>query len=290
MKKITLSIYLVLTSLTTIFAQSTEPFLVEAESGTLGSDYGTAENAGNTYVYPKTDYAATTNPGNDSKVITYSITFPEASTYDLYVKLYIGAADVNDDSFYTPRSVGSKTSNLTDDWVKVNGLNNIGQTLSTETVTGEQVSEIVEQWKWVNVSLLHNTGTKWNYSVEPGALTTTFQIGAREDGLWIDKLVFGKTGTTYTVAELEKAATLSTSKFNTLESVKVYPNPSSTAFNIVSQEKSTSYKIYNILGAKVEEGVLNFGRNTYGNNLKAGTYILDMTSNKKRKVMKLIKF
>lgn len=290
MKKITLTIYLLALSFAAVNAQTTEPFLVEAESGTLGSDYATGTDGSITYVYPTTDLAASGSPGNDTKVITYSLTFPEADTYDLYVKLNVGAAGNNDDSFFTPRAVGS---NVVDDgsyWVNINQLDVTGHTLSTDIVTGDNVGgQILEEWKWVNVSNYHATGTDWNYSVNPGALTVTFQIGARENGLLIDKLVFGKTSSSYTVAELEAATTLSAKKHNTLNSVTLYPNPSKGAFNIKSNEQSVSYKIYSILGAKIEEGVFGLGLSSYGENLKSGTYILDLQANGKRSVSKIVK-
>lgn len=290
MKKITFSIYFMLISAFSIFAQSTEPFLVEAESGTLGSDYTTGTDGSITYVYPQTNFLATTNPGSATKVITYNITFPEADTYDLYMKIYIGPLGDNDDSFYVANSMGAKDPFSGSDWVNMNQLNNTGFTTATDVVTGELVTpEIINQWKWVNISQLHNT-SGWSYDITPDNLTVTYQIGAREDGIWFDKLVFGKTGTSYTVSELEAAATLSTAKFDILNTVSVYPNPTNNQFTIDSKEKYTSYKIYNILGAKVKEGTFYFGKNTYGKDLKAGSYILDMTSSNKRKVMKLIKF
>ena len=289
MKKITLSFYLLALSSMAVFTQTTQPILVEAESGTLGSDYTTGTGGGITYVYPQTNFAATTNPGTATKVITYSITFPEADTYDLYAKIYVGPAGNNDDSFYVARSFGTKNSTDGADWVNMNQLNETGFTVGTDIVTGAKVTpEIINQWKWVNISQLWNT-SGWPYAVSPGNLTVTYQIGAREDGLWIDKLVFGKTGVTYTGNQLEAATTLSTKKYDTLNTVIVYPNPSKGAFNIKSKEASVSYKIYNILGSKVEEGVLGLGVSSYGKNLKSGTYILDLQANNKRSVTKIVK-
>ncbi|APZ45920.1 hypothetical protein BW723_06250 [Polaribacter reichenbachii] len=289
MKKITLFLYLALISVSTIFAQSTEPFLIEAESGTLGADYDTATEGTITYVFPKTNLIDGNFPGSDDKVISYDITFPEGGNYDLYIKLYIGQLGNNDDSFFMARETGVVDANTAGDWVNINQLNEAGFTANSDIVTGDKITpEIIEQWKWVNVSTLHNT-SGWSYSITPEERTVTYHIGSREDGLRIDKLVFGINGTQYTVGELEGAKTLSTSKFSALESVKVYPNPTNNQFTIDSQETSTSYKIFNILGAKVEEGKFNMGKNTYGSNLQSGTYILDMISGNKRSVKKLIK-
>ncbi|MDN3667550.1 T9SS type A sorting domain-containing protein [Algibacter miyuki] len=290
MKKITCSFYLIMLSVIGLFAQTTQPIGLQAESGALGSDFATGTDGAITYVYPSTDLEASGNPGNDTKVITYSVTFPEADTYDLYVKLYIGPNSASDDSFFTPRSVGAKTSSDTNDWVNINALHVAGHTLGTDVVTGDNMgTTILEQWKWVNVSQFYNTGTKWSYDIEPSALTVDFQIGSRENGLWIDKLVFGKKGVTYTVDDLEASTTLSINTYNALSTVNVYPNPSNNQFNINTRAEATSFKIYNILGAKVDEGVLNYGLNQYGVHLKPGTYILDLQSKGKRNVTKIVK-
>lgn len=289
MKKITFSFCFLALSAISLFSQTTEPFSVEAESGVLGSDYTTGTDGGITYIYPQTNFIATSNPGDASKVVSYSITFPEADTYDLYVKLYIGDGGNNDDSFYTPRYLGTNDPANGQDWVIINQLNETGYTSGSSVVDGALVQpEIINQWKWLNVSQIWNT-SEWSYVISPGSLKVTFEIGAREDGLSIDKLVFGKTGVNYTVDELEGAKPLSTNKYESLETVTVSPNPSKGVFNIQSAEQSVSYKIYSILGAKVEEGTFGFGVNNCGENLKSGTYILDMQTKDKRSVSKIIK-
>ncbi|KJD34709.1 hypothetical protein PK35_02820 [Tamlana nanhaiensis] len=271
-------------------AQTTQPFLVEAESGSLGSDYTTGTDGGITYVYPQTNFLSTSYPGTADKVITYNITFPEADTYDLYVKIYIGPEGNNDDSFYVAQSFGTKVETDSNDWVNMNRLDESGHTAGTDVVSGDMQSQIIEQWKWINLSQLWANGTNWTYTVNPGSLSVTYQIGAREDGLFIDKLVFGKTGTSYTVDELEAATTLSSKKYDTLDNtVTVYPNPSKGSFNIDSNEYVGVYKIYSLIGAKVEEGAFGLGLTSYGENLKSGTYVLDLQANNKRSVTKIVK-
>ncbi len=57
-------------------------------------------------------------------------------------------------------------------------------------------------WKWVNLSqFTANAG----FTVPLGNLGQTFQIGGRENGLDLDKFVFGATNYTYTVAQLDAA-------------------------------------------------------------------------------------
>ncbi len=55
-------------------------------------------------------------------------------------------------------------------------------------------------WKWINLSQL--TGNA-GFTVSAGNLTQTFQIGARENGLDMDKFLFGMATNTFTVAELD---------------------------------------------------------------------------------------
>ena len=54
-------------------------------------------------------------------------------------------------------------------------------------------------WKWLDLSAL--TGA--TFTVATGALTQTFDLGGREDGLAIDKIVFAPDGEVYTVAALD---------------------------------------------------------------------------------------
>src|SRR6185312_9658309 len=86
------------------------------------------------------------------------------------------------------------------DWVLVNGLGARGFNNSADVVTGGGAlgSGV---WKWINLSQF--TGQAGGFTVSAGSLTQTFQIGAREDGLDMDKFVFGTTGTPFTVSNLD---------------------------------------------------------------------------------------
>src|SRR5262249_52998592 len=85
------------------------------------------------------------------------------------------------------------------DWITVNGLGGVGFNNSTDVVTsGGSLGSGV--WKWINLSQL--TGQP-AFTVSAGVLTQTFQIGARENGLDLDKFVFGTSGYTFTVSNLD---------------------------------------------------------------------------------------
>ncbi|MFI1773471.1 T9SS type A sorting domain-containing protein [Thalassobellus citreus] len=293
MKKFTLTICLLLLSITSVFAQNDNPIVFEAESGTFSAttDYETITEGGVTYVQPKTDKLSGDYPGSDDKVITYSATFPDAGTYDLFAKVYVGSGAGSNDSFFTAATFGAQTTTDAASWIKINETNFHGYTEPTDAVDGASNAEIDtknEVWKWINISKMTRAESQTTYTVAANNSTFDFQVGARELGLRFDKFAFGKSSLTYTVADLD-AGVLSIKK-NTLKSVKVYPNPSSNGFNIETTEQSVSYKIFNLLGAKVEEGVLSLGVNKYGNSLKSGTYILDLQSNNKRNVMKIVKY
>src|SRR5215216_5516584 len=56
-------------------------------------------------------------------------------------------------------------------------------------------------WKWLNVSQFTNSMTEpaITFTVTASNLVQTFQIGARENGLDIDRLVFGNSSYKFTV-------------------------------------------------------------------------------------------
>jgi glucuronoarabinoxylan endo-1,4-beta-xylanase len=95
------------------------------------------------------------------------------------------------------------------------GFNN-----STDVVTGGGTlgSGI---WKWINLSQFTGQG---GFTVNAGNLAQTFQIGARENGLDMDKFVFGTAGYTFTVANLDNGTdgTPPLPPLATIDATKVY--------------------------------------------------------------------
>ena len=100
---------------------SKKPIIVEAESGTLGSnflvknenttDYVTAKNNNTLYV-----------PGDSSRVATYQVTFPDSGHYNLFARVRVGSGNFNDDSFFYGHGFGVKNDTLGTDWTFINGL------------------------------------------------------------------------------------------------------------------------------------------------------------------------
>ena len=203
----------------TLSAQ-TAPLSVEAESGVsagppiAGATQGdwatrTVPAAGAvpaiTYVTTLTD-AGGTSPGTANRVLSYTLTFPAAGTYELYARVRVGSAGANDDSFYYGTGFGSKGVATASDWTSTNNIFNLGYTTSTQTVEAAG-SASTGVWKWLNFSKYSFGGQPLvTYTVPPGNLTQTFQIGARENGLDIDKFVFGLAGQYFTVANLDAGA------------------------------------------------------------------------------------
>ena len=132
------------------------------------------------------EYIATevsdTGAPNASKLVTYSVTFAEAGTYDLYGKIYVGPGGVLDDSFFFGDSFGTKTLGTTTGWITANGL----------------ASESAEAYAWVNLSDFTGGNT---FSVAAAGVEI-FQIAGREDGLRFDGFAFGTSTETFSDAQL----------------------------------------------------------------------------------------
>ncbi len=206
----------------TLLAQNA-PVVVEAETGTSTAPVVTGATVGDwavvtapavgtvpavTYVTSKTDVASVPGgasaPGTAARVLTYTVTFPGAGTYDLYARMRVGAGAGNDDSYFYAKTFGTKDFAVTSTgWVNANGLFNVGYTGGTSAVDGGGPGS-TGVWKWVDMSKFTVNGSAaTTFTVAAGALTQTFQIGAREDGLDIDKFVFGTSGLAFTVAHLD---------------------------------------------------------------------------------------
>jgi len=200
-------IYLVSLCLVLGLAGSSKAAVIgfQAESGTLGAHFDPPiidPNAlGGRYITIESDGAGGT-PGHENRIATYTVTFPEAGTYDLYARLYIdtaieGAADC--DSMFYGNGFGTKTANDVDDWTFCNGLD----------------ANPSDEWFWINLS--EDTG-QWgeagvSFTVPAGELTQTLQVGAREDYLRMDAFVFATATGTFYDRELDAAVPQETKAF-----------------------------------------------------------------------------
>ncbi|PAP78591.1 glycoside hydrolase [Rubrivirga marina] len=184
------------------------PIVVEAEDGDLGSEYATATDAdaGVDYIDITTDVTETTGgagfPGAN-RTATYEVTFDAPGWYDLFARVYVGASTFDDDSFFYANDFGDQDPSVADGWIVANQLAAAGFTTPDEFVSGLG-AEGAEVWKWVNLSENNfNDVPADSFYVAPGELTHTFTIGARENGLLIDKLAFGRSDLFYTVTNLD---------------------------------------------------------------------------------------
>lgn len=172
----------------------------QAESGALGSNFTNGTDGAVQYLSISTDTVNTDSPGNANRVATYSVTFPAAGLYQLYARIRVGPGAFNDDSLFYAASFGSKSPSLSSDWIMMNGLANAGFSNSTDVVTGGGTLG-GGMWKWINLSQFPPSQS--GFTVTAGNLTQTFQIGARENGLDLDKFAFGTSGTAFTVSNLD---------------------------------------------------------------------------------------
>ncbi|HUC81414.1 MAG TPA: endo-1,4-beta-xylanase, partial [Flavisolibacter sp.] len=188
------------------FAGMAQPSFVgfQAESGTLGSEWLTAVNGTATVVRISTDGGGQ-NPATANRIITYSVTFPQPGTYFLYARVYVGPGNFNDDSYYYGNGFGSKTVTNDNDWILANGLASAGYSNSIDYVTDNPGTTGSNVFKWVNMSIFNGGEAPVSFTVAAGSLTQTFQIGARENGLDIEKFVFGLNNYRYTVSNLDNA-------------------------------------------------------------------------------------
>jgi endo-1,4-beta-xylanase len=219
-----LALVAALSSYSPVAAQNA-PVVVEAETGTstnpavplAGATTGdwaarTVAASGTTpaitYVTSLSDVASVPGggsaPGTAARVLSYTVTFPAAGTYDLYARMRVGSGGANDDSYYYAKAFGSKDFATTStDWVNANNLFNVGYVNGSPLAVDGAGSGGTGVWKWVDMSKYTVNGSAaTTFTVAAGALTQTFQIGAREDGLDFDKFVFGQSGLYFTAANL----------------------------------------------------------------------------------------
>jgi endo-1,4-beta-xylanase len=181
------------------------PVVQQAEGGTAGADWLSQTASGVQYVtITPTATINAQNPGTAARVISYSVTFPGAGSYDLYARVRVGSNGANDDSFYYANGFGQKLPADDTNWITVNNLNAVGYASGSGNVAVEGAGGAgTGVWKWINLSRFNGGEAPISFTVAAGALTQTFQLGAREDGLDIDQVVFGQTGLYFTPGQLD---------------------------------------------------------------------------------------
>jgi uncharacterized repeat protein (TIGR03803 family) len=178
----------------------------EAEAGVLGADFTNGISGATQFISIATPNVNSGHPGTAARVVSCNVVFPTAGTYNLYARLRVGGGGFNDDSMFYGNGFGAKSPTIDNDWQLVNGLAAGGFTAANDVVTGNGTAGN-QVWKWVNVSQFNPSGsateTPITFTVPSGNLSQTFQFGAREDGLELDKFVFGIVSNTFTVTDLD---------------------------------------------------------------------------------------
>ncbi len=182
-------------------ASASSSVVVEAEAGTRGADL--LVNAASVPAYITVASNGTgSSPGGIARVVRYQVTFPAAGDYRLFARVRVGPAAADDDSFFVGNGFGAKSATVGGDWRMLNGLSGGGFSALGDVVTATGGSVGSGIWKWIDVSGISGA----LFSVPAGALTQILDIGGREDGLDIDKFVFGPAANTFTVDDLMQGA------------------------------------------------------------------------------------
>lgn len=175
------------------------PIILEAEDAMVGADFEVSQEGMRTYVSITTNGVGDT-PENEDRVLTFSVNFPVAQDYDLYVRCRVGDNGPNDDSFFYGATFG-ELAFLGENWVRTNNIYNLGYNQPEDYVDGSGTVG-TGLWKWINLSEYTGDEPPVVFTVNEGELTQTFQIGAREDGLEIDKIAFARADYFYRVSNL----------------------------------------------------------------------------------------
>lgn len=183
-------------------ALAAELLTFEAESGTAGTNFLTGNSSGTIYLSNTNNNTSTSVPGLPGRIVSYTISFPVAGTYDLYARIRVGAGGANDDSLFYANGFGAKSPTTAAEWILANNVWSVGFTNAADLVTGGGAIQ-TGVWKWINLSQFNGGAAPINFTVPAGNLTQTFQIGGREDGLDFDKFAFGTTGTALAVSNLD---------------------------------------------------------------------------------------
>lgn len=184
-------------------AAQNAPVTVEPELGEVGADFTVSSEGGVDYVSINETMGGGA-PSTLERVISMTVEFPEPGTYNLYVRLRVGSQTFNDDSFFYANGFGSKDPAAVRDWILTNNLAIWGYTAGgggEAVLGGGTAADGV--WKWLQLSAFDGGEPPVQFIVPEGELVQTFQIGGREDGLDIDKFVFGRDGVFFSVNDLD---------------------------------------------------------------------------------------
>ena len=180
------------------------PLIIEAESGQLGAEFQTLVEGDVTAVTVNPSAPDPAAPGNAARVLRYEVQFPAPGEYELYVRFRVGPGGGGDDSFYYGNGLGQKDPVDGAQWVTANGLSSAGYSVPEQIVAGTFGIPLGNGYRWLNLSeYLLGGEAPLRFSIADGELDQTLELGAREDGLFIDKLAFVAADVSQSVAELD---------------------------------------------------------------------------------------
>jgi len=271
------------------------PVILEAEasSSTRGSAMVIVTEGDITFMRATADVVNSSSPGNASHVVSYTVVFPEAGTYHLYVKYRIlssAGGGSSDDSFYYGNGFGAMAVDNANSWILVNQNHDNGFTADTDVVTtGGATGTGV--WKWLKLTGFTESGeTGPPFVVPEGGLTQTFQFGSRENGLDIDKFAFGLSTQTYTVSALNTSTVTSIKRDEErFAGTQVYPNPVINGkLSVKGNRMISSLKVMDSTGREVKE-FSNLGQGAEFNlNLAPSLYIIQLSDGEKTSSRRII--
>lgn len=176
----------------------------EAESGTLDSDLTTTSDtsaSGGTYIEALTDGGGGAPMAGRSA--SYTVTLAAATSYNFFVRYYVGPGGGGDDSFFAGNGFGAKAASTGNDWTEINNL--AAGTGSNELLDPEGNNRVNGAYRWVNLSTQTNASENVGTYTSGATGTEIFQIAAREDGLRLDAFAFVTTDETPSTAQLNSA-------------------------------------------------------------------------------------
>ncbi|HTV17761.1 MAG TPA: endo-1,4-beta-xylanase [Polyangiaceae bacterium] len=180
------------------------PLIIEAEAGSIGAEFQTLVEGDVTAVTISPSQPNAASPGNAERVLSYEVLFPAPGEYELYMRFRVGPGGASDDSFFYGNGFGQKDSLAEADWITANNLSQAGYSAPEQIVGGDFGIPLGTGFRWLNLSEFDEGGeAPVRFTVTEGELAQTIQLGAREDGLVIDKLAFVASPVSQTIAELD---------------------------------------------------------------------------------------
>ena len=104
------------------------PIVIQAEQGTLGNEFATADDRQGTQYVTITGTMGGGAPAVESRVISFEVAFPAPGSYELYLRAFVGPGGANDDSFFYGNGFGSRDPAADGAWILANNLNAAGYT------------------------------------------------------------------------------------------------------------------------------------------------------------------